>query len=199
MSARGLLAELEGRGITPRPSPGGNLRCKPQSALSPEDVSRIKEHKAELLNVVGGEKLASPSVPQEDKADIYGDSGGTQGGDASGDATLPRFVQEEEERRAKRASDLGLIARWSREFGYIAIHDPTSGEWHDVATKDAPAWAKNECAMRRKLRKQRGVTRLLNQQEMEEIWREETPAMWDKPAGVTRHGIVYEDYVEEED
>jgi hypothetical protein len=36
---------------------------------------------------------------------------------------------------------MGLAATWSMEFGYVSIHDPTEGEWWDVPTKDAPAWA----------------------------------------------------------
>src|SRR4051794_36303957 len=106
---------------------------------------------------------------------------------------IPRFILRELE----RASELGLIARWSREFGYISIHDPTTGEWHDLPTKDAPAWAKREAHKRKELRRHHGVTQLLTASEMEEIFEAERPAMWEQPA-VTDKGVVYEDYLEEE-
>src|SRR5215212_9204083 len=36
------------------------------------------------------------------------------------------------------AEQLGLVATWSIQFGYISLHNPTSGEWHDLRTEDAP-------------------------------------------------------------
>ena len=78
------------------------------------------------------------------------------------------------------------------------IHDPTTGEWYDVGYKDAPGWAKREARKRRELRKEDGVTRLLTAAEMEEVWEKEQALMWEQPA-VTEKGIVYEDYINEED
>ena len=106
---------------------------------------------------------------------------------------IPRFILRE----LVRASELGLIARWSREFGYISIHDPTTGEWHDLPTKEAPGWAKREAHKRKELRKHEGITRLLTRDEIEEIFETERPAMWEHPA-INDKGIVYEDYLEEE-
>jgi len=106
-------------------------------------------------------------------------------------------VDEQTERRADRASKLGLIARWSYEFGFISIHDPTTGEWHDLPTKDAPAWAKREVFKRKELKKHRGIHRTLTASEMEEVWEEEQAPMWEQPA-VTDKGIVYEDYLDAE-
>lgn len=107
-------------------------------------------------------------------------------------------VGELAERRAERASKLGLIARWSYEFGYVSIHDPTTGEWHDVATKDAPGWAKWEAGKRKELKKHHGIHRLLSSAEIEEIWQEERNVTGASPA-MTEKGIVYEDYLEEAD
>ena len=42
------------------------------------------------------------------------------------------------------AEHLGLIATWSARFGYVSAHDPTTGEWHDLQTKDALEWAVGE-------------------------------------------------------
>ncbi len=50
-----------------------------------------------------------------------------------------------------KADQLGLVATWSGEFGYISMHDPNTGEWHDVQTGDAPGWAKWEASKRKEL------------------------------------------------
>jgi hypothetical protein len=115
--------------------------------------------------------------------------------DQSTSPALPRFMLQELE----RASDLGLIARWSSEFGYVSIHDPTTGEWHDLTTKDAPTWAKREAFKRKELRRHEGITRTLSAKEMEANWEKEIAPMWhDLPQAVTERGIVYVDYLEEE-
>jgi len=110
----------------------------------------------------------------------------------------PEFIHQSLESQLEQADALGLVARWSREFGYVSIHDPTSeaGKWHDLPTKDAPDWAKRECFKRTTLRKFKGITWLLTQSEMEEIWRKEEVEMWEHPA-VDKRGLLYEDYLEE--
>jgi hypothetical protein len=72
------------------------------------------------------------------------------------------------------AGQLGLVAAWSGEFGYISMHDPTTGEWHDVQTGDAPGWARGEASKRKELYRagNRKAYRLTSTQ-MNEIWREE--------------------------
>jgi hypothetical protein len=52
-----LLAELSRRGITLRPA-GPHLGVSPRSALTPELLARIREHKAEILST-----LAPPPLP----------------------------------------------------------------------------------------------------------------------------------------
>jgi hypothetical protein len=39
---------------------------------------------------------------------------------------------ERERKRLEEAERLGPVIKWSRESGYVALHDPTTGEWHDV-------------------------------------------------------------------
>jgi predicted metal-dependent hydrolase len=39
---------------------------------------------------------------------------------------------ERERKRLEEAERRGLLIKWSREPGYVALHDPTTGEWHDV-------------------------------------------------------------------
>jgi hypothetical protein len=101
--------------------------------------------------------------------------------------SIPAFV----ERELERASELGLIARWSTEFGYVSLHDPTTGEWHDVEFSDAPTWAKWEARKRRELRRDHGVARTLTSSEMERIWESEHVP---EP-----EGIVEDHPMEEED
>jgi hypothetical protein len=71
---------------------------------------------------------------------------------------------------------LGLIATWSAQFGYVSMHDPATGEWHDLQTKDVPEWAVGE-ARRRKEQYRSGNRRAyrLTSSEMEELWRAESP------------------------
>ncbi len=74
------------------------------------------------------------------------------------------------------ASRRGLVARWSCAFGYIEIHYPTEGEWHDLSWKEAPSWARCEARKRKALHKsgdRRASER--SSRDMEELWREEHP------------------------
>lgn len=41
-----------------------------------------------------------------------------------------------EQRKFEEVDKRGLDIRRSREPGYIALHDPMIGEWHDFPTKD---------------------------------------------------------------
>jgi hypothetical protein len=89
---------------------------------------------------------------------------------------VPAFIARGRERRARRAAEVGLTARWSRRFGFVEIHDPTTGEWHDFHTKDAPSWAKWEAGKRKELYKagNRGAYDLTSA-EMQELWDLEHP------------------------
>ncbi len=89
------------------------------------------------------------------------------------------------------AEPLGLVATWSREFGYVSIHDPTAGEWYDLRTKDAPDWAVREARRRKELYKDgnRKAYRLTSR-EMEEDWEAERVP--------ESEGIVEDHPVEEE-
>jgi hypothetical protein len=50
----------------------------------------------------------------------------------------PEFVVRARARRAAKAAERGLVAKWSKKLGYVGVHDPTSGEWHDLTAKAAP-------------------------------------------------------------
>ena len=43
---------------------------------------------------------------------------------------------ERERKRLEEANRRGLVVRWSREPGYVAMHDPTTGEWHEVLASE---------------------------------------------------------------
>lgn len=100
---------------------------------------------------------------------------------------VPSFIARE----LDDAAELGLVAKWSKHFGYVSLHDPTTGEWYDLRIKDAPSWAKWEASKRKELYRDgnREAYRLTSQ-EMEEIWEAEHP--------VEEVGIV-EDYPVEEE
>jgi TubC N-terminal docking domain len=54
-----------------------------------------------------------------------------------------RCKHEEGDRR-------GFVARWSREPGWISLHDPTTGEWHDFPARDCFPSIVAEAGARRK-------------------------------------------------
>lgn len=41
-----------------------------------------------------------------------------------------------ERRKLEEAGRRGLVIRWSREPGWIALHDPLTGEWHEVRASE---------------------------------------------------------------
>jgi predicted metal-dependent hydrolase len=47
---------------------------------------------------------------------------------------------ERERKKLEEAERLGLLIKWGKEPGYIAIHDPTTGEWHEVLASECPPW-----------------------------------------------------------
>jgi hypothetical protein len=62
---------------------------------------------------------------------------------------LIRLV-ERERKKLEEADRRGLVIKWSREPGYISIHDPTTGEWHEVAASGCPSWVSDEAKARRR-------------------------------------------------
>jgi hypothetical protein len=90
------------------------------------------------------------------------------------------------------AAERGLVATWAATFGYVSIHDPVTGEWHDMKTADAPDWAKAEAFKRKDLYRS-GDRRAyrLTAREMEEIWEAEHP--------MPEEGIVEEIPIEDEE
>jgi hypothetical protein len=47
---------------------------------------------------------------------------------------------EWEWRRLREADRRGLVIEWSKERGWIVLHDPTTGEWHEVRAAECLPW-----------------------------------------------------------
>lgn len=74
------------------------------------------------------------------------------------------------------ASERGLVATWAATFGFVSIHDPLDGTWHDIQTGEAPTWALAESGLRKRLYKS-GDRRAYshNARKMQGIWDSEHP------------------------
>lgn len=58
---------------------------------------------------------------------------------------------ERERRRLQEAASRGLVIKWAREPGYLSLHDPTTGEWHEVkASECLPSIVESARARRRR-------------------------------------------------
>jgi hypothetical protein len=57
---------------------------------------------------------------------------------------------EWQRRKQEEAHRRGFVAKWSREPGWISLHDPTAGEWHDVRARDCFPSIVAEAGARRK-------------------------------------------------
>ena len=99
---------------------------------------------------------------------------------------VPEFVRHDLE----CAAELGLVAKWSGEFGYISVHDPTVGEWHDLQIKDATGWSLGEARKRKELyRSGNRKAYRLTSREMEKLWEADHP--------VVEEGIIEDHPLEE--
>jgi hypothetical protein len=203
--ATALLGELEGKGVILHPTLQGTIKCSPLGALTDKDKEALRRLKPVLLTLLS-ESLQpyQPSQPYHPATipDIYRES------DRHGPCYGPRedTVQpcqtvpttEFERRELQKALRLGLVCRFSREFGWIDLHDPTTGEWTTIEFKDAEPWMKRECFKRKELWKS-GDRHFYTRAEMERIWEREEAPMWEASAPLPgrKIGLVYEDEVEE--
>jgi hypothetical protein len=203
LDAQELLTELRARGVSIALTPEGKVRCTPRKKLTDSDISALMAHKKEVVSILlGGDNPPSPPSPPSPSPEkplrtgLF--SGDGHGDDATETVTIvtmgadePPFVRKERE----RAEELGLVAKWSKTFGFISLHDPTTGEWHDLPTSTTPDWAKSEAFKRKELWKS-GDRRAfdLTRAQIEEIWEEEHP-----PHEIHDLGIVEEHPLEEDD
>jgi TubC N-terminal docking domain len=62
---------------------------------------------------------------------------------------------ERERRRLEEAASRGLVIKWAREPGYLFLHDPTTGQWHEVRASDCPPSVVESAKAHRRRRGQR--------------------------------------------
>ena len=48
----------------------------------------------------------------------------------------PEAMAERKERRLEQAGQRGLLVRWSEYPTWIKLHDPTTGDWHEVKASE---------------------------------------------------------------
>jgi hypothetical protein len=93
----------------------------------------------------------------------------------------PSVIAELQRRRLEKATELGLVARWAdykTARGYVAMHDPTSGEWCAIPWKAAPPWARWEAVKRSEMYRAGDAGAFnLTAAQMEEIWQSERPLL----------------------
>lgn len=50
----------------------------------------------------------------------------------------PEELERRGQRKLEEASRRGLVIRWSEHPHWIKLHDPLTGEWHEVRTSECP-------------------------------------------------------------
>ncbi len=60
---------------------------------------------------------------------------------------------EREQKKLQEAHRRRLVIKWSRQPGYIALHDPTTGDWHELPTTDCPPWILEDARAHRRRRR----------------------------------------------
>ena len=48
----------------------------------------------------------------------------------------PEAITDRKERRLEQAGRRGLLVRWSEYPTWIMLHDPTTGDWHEVEASE---------------------------------------------------------------
>jgi hypothetical protein len=153
-----------GVGVGEKPRTRENLTAK--TAKTPAEDSRFSENAQPLAAKTA--KTSDSTPPKRESTDLL------------------EFAR----RRLEQASELGLVAIWSRHFGFVSVHDPTTGEWHDLSTEDAPGWAVREARKHKRDKAYPPTARQVEARREDEREHAPHPAVTDK-------GIVFEDYIEE--
>ncbi len=95
MSARELLEDLRGLGVTVEAKDGLLDLDAPAGVITQDLIESLTEQKPKLLKLL-----------------------------------------EWERGRWEKANRRGLIVRWSEHPTWIKLHDPTTGEWHEVRASE---------------------------------------------------------------
>jgi hypothetical protein len=172
-AARSLIERLARRGVSFRPV-DGKVRFRPSGLVTDEERAEIKRVRDEVYDLLreDEDRRRQGAGFVRDLGEVFDLAREVLGveGDSSPEVGAPATLT------LKRAALRGLTAKWSREFGFITLHDPSSGESHDIPTSDAPDWAKWESG-ERKRRWRAGDRRAfdLSAREIEAIWDKERP------------------------
>ncbi len=59
---------------------------------------------------------------------------------------------ERERRKLEGADRRGLVIRFAREPDCLSVHDPTTGDWHELQTSSCPPWMLEDAKARRRRR-----------------------------------------------
>ncbi|MEJ7873611.1 MAG: hypothetical protein WKF67_15245 [Rubrobacteraceae bacterium] len=70
--------------------------------------------------------------------------------------TLIRLL-ERERKTLEEADRRGLVIQWARELGYISLHHPTAGDWHEVKTSECPPWVLDDARAYHRRRKEKAA------------------------------------------
>jgi predicted metal-dependent hydrolase len=62
---------------------------------------------------------------------------------------------ERERRKLEDADRRGLVIRFAKEPGYLSVHDPTTGDWHELQASGCPPWMLEDAKARRRRRRGR--------------------------------------------
>lgn len=63
---------------------------------------------------------------------------------------------ERERRKLENADRRGLVIRFAREPGYLSVHDPTTGDWHELQTSSCLPWMLEDAKAYRRRRGRNG-------------------------------------------
>ncbi len=64
---------------------------------------------------------------------------------------------ERERRKLEEADRRGLVIKWSKEPGYVSLHDPATGEWHEVPASGCPPWVLDDARAHHRRRKEKAA------------------------------------------
>jgi hypothetical protein len=157
-------------------SDGSTVRPDDDGGETDSDESRIGKPNGDISDGTDGTDALYPPHALSSEGEVFALAHEVLGLPEP-EPSPPEFVVAARERRARKGAEAGLTAKWSRMFGYISLHDPTTGERHDLAMQDAPAWSKWEARKRKALCKDGDRYAYgLTSAQMEEIWELEHPA-----------------------
>jgi hypothetical protein len=185
-STQEVLRELGAVGITLTVLETDRLIARPTERVTPEIKETLQENKPAIIRALRSAKNPEEYPPEQEPL-----------------TASPRDLA--------RAAQMGLCSMWVREFGWVAVHDPTTGEWHDIPTKEANygphPWMISEAQRRTRLwRAGDRNAYLLNREQMEQIWAQEfrqgeitgEPGIVDPHEQTSAEGLIYEDSLSKE-